>query len=171
MILSLLPIKKLTLSKPSMRLQKILFFVLTIIFWALTLYPYHNYQPLLAVGDHGWHFYCFQQTLEGKMPYKDFYWDYGPIMPYYYALCYKIFGINMASILWGRIILLLFSTGMFYLILAEIVAPFVAFVGACWFLNFSQDFMYTYNHTGGRVLTLGHFIVCSFICAIFKSNI
>ena len=41
----------------------------------------------------------------GKLPYKDFWWVYGPLMPYYYGLFYKIFGMHITSVLLGRAVL------------------------------------------------------------------
>ena len=64
-------------------------------------FPYFNFHIHLAQGDHGNNFYVARRVLQGAIPYRDFWWVYGPLMPYYYALFYKIFGINMHSLLLG----------------------------------------------------------------------
>ena len=71
------------------RFQKYVFFLLTLIGGILIYFPAHNYQPLLAQGDHGRDLYAFDQTIHGAKPYRDYWWVYGPLMPYYYALFFK----------------------------------------------------------------------------------
>ena len=67
-------------------------FFLTLLTAGVILYPTINYQPWLASGDHGRDLYCFKATLDGAVPYRDYWWVYGPIMPYYYAVFLKFFG-------------------------------------------------------------------------------
>ncbi len=67
----------------------------------LILWPYHNFQEYLAQGDHGRDLYAGQAVLRGETPYKDFWWVYGPFMPYYYAVFLKLFGPAISSILLG----------------------------------------------------------------------
>jgi hypothetical protein len=43
-------------------------------------------QPFIATGDHGRDLYAAAAILQGEVPYRDFWWVYGPLMPYYYAL-------------------------------------------------------------------------------------
>ncbi len=134
--------------------NKIIFFILTLICAFFALKASVNVQPSLATGDHGRDFYCFEQILKGYLPYKDFYWVYGPLMPYYYAIFYKFLGVNMLSIRIGYYILILISTALVYLSLSTLTSPLLAFIGAIWYLNFRPDFFYTYNHDGGIVLGL-----------------
>ena len=51
-----------------------------------------DFQSALAQGDHGRDLYAFRKTLEGKLPYKDYWWVYGPLMPFYYGSFINIFG-------------------------------------------------------------------------------
>ena len=67
--------------------------------------PYARLQGPLAQGDHGRDLYAAQAVLRGELPYKDFWWVYGPLMPYYYGLFYKIFGIKISSVLLGKLLL------------------------------------------------------------------
>ncbi len=116
------------------------------------LYPYHNFQISLAQGDNGRDLYCFRQTLEGKIPYRDYWWVYGPLMPYYYSFFYKLFGINIQSILVGKIALQLVCGIFVFLICSSFAARSLATIAALWFWAFSPDFAYTYNHIGGIML-------------------
>ncbi|HOX37775.1 MAG TPA: hypothetical protein PL033_07285 [Candidatus Brocadiia bacterium] len=47
--------------------------------------------------DRGRDLHVALMTLNGRMPYVDFDWPYGPLMPYYYAGCFKAFGVSMRS--------------------------------------------------------------------------
>jgi len=129
-----------------------IFFFLTIIFGIIIFSPYTNFQYYLAQGDHGRELYAFEAVLRGEIPYKDFWWDYGPLMTYYYAIFFKILGIQIPSILFGKILLNI-ACGVFcYLAISEILFPAAAFVASLWLMCFQQDFLYTYNHIGGIAL-------------------
>ena len=112
---------------------------------------FHNaaYQPLLAQGDHGRDLYAFAQTLHGQIPYHDYWWVYGPLMPYYYAMFFKIFGVAIPSVLVGKILLTVISGVFIFFSLSLFIPPLFAFMAAMWFWMFQPDFFFTYNHIGG----------------------
>ena len=132
------------------------YLLLTILLGLIILAPQHNIQVYLAQGDHGRDLYAFQSTLEGKTPYRDYFWEYGPLMPYYYSLFFKFLGIHIPSILIGKIILNLSSGVFIYLILSTLITPLMAVLGACWFWVFWPDFWHTYNHAGGVTMILAN---------------
>ncbi|MDE2009912.1 MAG: hypothetical protein KGJ09_07535 [Candidatus Omnitrophica bacterium] len=117
--------------------------------------PYTNFQEYLSQGDHGRDLYAAQAVFRGELPYKDFWWVYGPLMPYYYGLFFKIFGTKISSMILGKLCLRIAGGILMALGLLEIASPLAAFIGACWFMFFQQDFFYTYNHIGGLVMILG----------------
>ena len=102
------------------RSQKLIFLFLTAAVGLFLLYPYRNYQPLLAQGDHGIGLYVPWAILQGDHLYRDVHWWYGPLMPYYYAFCLKIFGINIQSVLLGKIFLTFLCSLFFYFILITV---------------------------------------------------
>ena len=106
-------------------------------------------QSFLSQGDHGRDLYCFQAILQGQLPYRDFWWVYGPLMPFYYAAFYKVLGFAVSSVLVGQVILKLLAGFFFFLTLSVYIPALWAYAGALWFWAFSQDFFFTYNHTGG----------------------
>ena len=65
--------------------EKTFFLVLAIVAGILILWPLHNFQHYLSQGDHGRDLYCFKKVMEGALPYRDFSWLFGPLMPYYYS--------------------------------------------------------------------------------------
>src|ERR1700733_7106226 len=67
--------------------------------------PYVNYQDYLSQGDHGRDLYAAQAVYRGELPYKDFWWVYGPLTPYYYGLFFKIFGTKISSMILGKLFL------------------------------------------------------------------
>ena len=140
-----------TIIRPIMKpnLIKILLLLIT---GALLLSPYLNFQDILSQGDHGRDLYAFWATANGQMPYQDYWWVYGPLMPYYYALFFKIFGTAVPSVLLGQI-LLETGAGLFiFLSLSLWVSPLMAYAGAIWFWVFRPQFFFTYNHAGGILL-------------------
>jgi len=129
--------------------SKTIFLLLTILISAVFTWPDLNYQDLLSQGDHGRDLYAFDAVTHGKLPYKDFWWVYGPLMPYYYGLFFKIFGVHITSVLLGRALLVVACSAFFYLSAACLVPPGLAFLGAAWFTQSRQEFFFTYNHIGG----------------------
>src|ERR1035437_6145560 len=92
---------------------KTIFLVLTILSAIIFVWPELNFQDQLAQGDHGRDLYAFEAVLHNQSPYKDFWWVYGPLMPYYYGLFYKILGLHITSILIGRAMLLVACASFF----------------------------------------------------------
>ncbi len=135
--------------------QKSLFLLLTIIagLWALA--PLHNFQYYLSTGDHGRDLYAFQETMEGKLPYKDYQWLSGPLMPYYYSMFFRIFGVSIQSTLLGQNTLILITGVLIYLICATFLSPTISFICPIWYWAFRNiEFFHTYNHSGGIVTIL-----------------
>ena len=130
-------------------------FLLSVLAAGILLAPFINNQGPLSQGDHGRDLYAAQAVYRGELPYRDFWWVYGPLMPYYYGLFFKIFGNQITSILIGKLILKISGGILICLGLMEITSELTAFIGACWFLLFQQDFFFTYNHLGGLVMILG----------------
>ncbi len=113
------------------------------------LFHYATFQPALGQGDHGRDLYAFAQTLNGQIPYQDYWWVYGPLMPYYYALFFKMFGIAIPSILVGKIFITILSGTLIFFALSRLIPILFAFMAALWFWSFQPDFYFTYNHIGG----------------------
>ena len=138
-----------------MQHKNLLFLILTVMGGCFFFYFSIDYQPWLSQGDHGRDLYAFQATLRGEAPYRDYWWVYGPLMPYYYSLFFKFLGIQIPSILIGKAILTFSSGIFFFLILASTASLPFAFAGALWFWVFNPDFFFTYNHAGGITALLG----------------
>jgi len=127
----------------------IFFLILTLYAGIISNIPYLDYQPLLSQGDHGRDLYCFKMTAEGSQPFRDYWWQYGPLMPYYYALFFKLFGVSIQSVLLGKAIIRLLCGVVIYFLGITIMSPAMAFIAAFWFYVFMPDFFYTYSHIGG----------------------
>jgi hypothetical protein len=117
--------------------------------------PYVNFQEFLSQGDHGRDLYAAQAVYRGELPYKDFWWVYGPLMPYYYGLFFKFFGVKISSMILGKLALRILGGLLICLGLMEIASTTAAFLCACWFMLFQQDFFFTYNHIGGVAMIMG----------------
>ena len=133
---------------------KTIFLLLTILMSAIFIWPELNFQDLLSQGDHGRDLYAFDAVTHGKLPYKDFWWVYGPLMPYYYGLFFKVFGVHITSVLLGRALLVIGCSAFMYLSAACLMSPGLAFLAATWFTQSRQEFFFTYNHVGGILASL-----------------
>ncbi len=132
-----------------------IFFLLTLFAGIFILYPFLDYQSIMATGDHGRDLYAARWAFEGQVPYRDYWWVYGPAMPYYYALFFKFLGVHVPALLTGKALLTLTSALLVYGILATLSVPgMLSFIGALWFLVFTPEFFITYNHVGGTTLLL-----------------
>jgi len=116
---------------------------------------YVNFQDFLSQGDHGRDLYAAQAVYRGELPYKDFWWVYGPLMPYYYGLFFKIFGVHISSMILGKLLLRILGGILICLGMMEVSSALSAFLCACWFMLFQQDFFFTYNHLGGIAMIAG----------------
>jgi hypothetical protein len=132
---------------------------------AIFVWPELNFQDLLSQGDHGRDLYAFDAVTHGKLPYKDFWWVYGPIMPYYYGLFFKVFGVHITSVLLGRALLVIACSVFFYLSAACLMSPGLAFLASAWFTQGRQEFFFTYNHIGGIAAEL---VICWCILSYIK---
>jgi len=131
-----------------LKYRQIIFLLLTIIAATLIFFPTHNFQAPVAQGDHGRDLYAFWQTSQGATPYQDYLWTYGPLMPYYYGLVFKILGSTIQSALLGELLLKIISITIFYLLLGCLVPCLWAFLGAMWLASFFPHVSHTYNHIG-----------------------
>ncbi len=57
--------------------------------------------------DEGWYLYAAQRVSEGAMPYRDFFFTQGPVMPYVYGLFAKLW--SPLGVLGGRLITVFFG--------------------------------------------------------------
>ena len=89
--------------------------------------PYTNYQDYLAQGDHGRDLYAAQAVYRGELPYKDFWWVYGPLMPYYYGLFFKVFGVQISSMILGELLLRVLGGILICLAMMEVASSTTAF--------------------------------------------
>lgn len=149
--------------------QRARFFFLTVLAGVILLWPRHDFLPFLIQGDIGRDLYAYDRTLNGAIPYRDYYYTYGPLMPYYYAFYLKVFGVHLTSILIGKIILNLFAGVLVYLTLATYIWPIMAFLASSWFWSFGPDFTHTFNHTGNTLTTTLLLFLLSFYCRNQKS--
>ena len=133
------------------------FFFVTFFTVTFILLPSHNFQYYLSQGDHGRDLYAFAATLDGQRPYIDYWWVYGPLMPYFYAFLFYLFGMTIHTIIIGKLILLLIAALFFYLALSKATAPEWGLIGTLFFVLFQPDFFFTYNHIGGLTALLAVF--------------
>src|SRR4051812_20767697 len=124
---------------------KLTFLILTVLFAIVFGIPNLNYIDLLSQGDHGRDLYAADQVFKGMMPYKDFWWVYGPLMPYYYGLFFKAFGAHITSMLLGQMVIAVGCAAFFYLAAVQLMAPAWAFLAAAWFVEVRQEFFFTFN--------------------------
>lgn len=117
-------------------------------------YPQLDYWPLVVQGDLSRDLYVYHRTLLGELPYRDYFYNYGPFMPFYYALFYMFFGVEFPSIIIGFMLLNIISGTMIYLILKKLTTGAMALLGAGWFWLFYDKITFSFNHCGAVPLIL-----------------
>ena len=112
------------------------------LFWVLT----YDWHPALAPGDTGRDLYAFWMTYQGKWPCRDYWWQYGPLVPFYFATWFSALGANLVAVrlALGGIYLALSLAA--YRTIRLLAPPPAAFLGAIAFLHY--DMGYTFNHIG-----------------------
>ena len=133
--------------------SKTLLLILTIIVGIFVFYPQLDYIPHISQGDHGRDLYAFARAYEGDHPYQDYWWVYGPLMPYYYGSFFKALGVNIPSLMVGKLLLIIISGVFIYLSLSLFAKPSISFLATIWYFLTYQDFFFTFNHSGGVALT------------------
>ena len=121
----------------------------------------------LAPGDHGRDYYAFERVYEGDVPYRDFWWVYGPLMLYYYGLFFKFIGVFIPSIILGQHVIMLGCCWLIYAILKQLIPRTHALLAALWFIFNGPHFGFTYNHLGGIFCILLNFF---FLTKYFKTK-
>lgn len=122
--------------------------LLTVVVGAAILAPYVGYQDVLDQSDRGRDLYCFKKTMDGATVYRDYWWIYGPAMPYYYSLFYRAMGVSVRSVLAGQCVLLLLCGVLIFLTAALFVSPGCACLASVVFWVYYPDFPHTYVYTG-----------------------
>lgn len=134
--------------------KSFIYFLIALIISSFLLIPSLDFQPYLSQGDHGRDLYAYFSTQNGGVPYQDYWWVYGPLMPYYYAWSLDTFGTNIYSILVGQLALTILAGLFFFLICSNVTSLPLGCLATIWFFVFHQKFYYTYNHIGGLVCIL-----------------
>lgn len=125
--------------------------LLTLVFYILC--PFADYYPWIAQGDHGNQLLVFWQTLNGVLPYHGTWYTYGPLMPYYYALSFQLFGISLKSILWAELVIKATTVLVFFFSVKTILRSGIwAFLAAAWFFLFASNFNVSFNHSGALLI-------------------
>jgi hypothetical protein len=128
-------------------------------FYALT-FDRSAYGYILR-ADEGLNFSAAVRVSSGMVPQKDFSYSYGPIMPFFYAVGFRIFGISLANMrgLWA--LLYVSSIGMFYLIARQLVPYAAATCCSALLIGQLHTPLYSYNHVG-LVLVLEAAVLSAF---------
>ncbi len=134
--------------------RRSLLFVLALCIGVFILYPRLGWVEWFDPGDRGRDLYAFERTLHGELPYTDYHWFYGPLMPFVYGGFCGVFGCQMSSVILCKLFLTLLAAAFFFLAVSELCAPLTAFVACVWFLVFYPEFFFTYNHIGGIAMIL-----------------
>ncbi|MBF0479303.1 MAG: glycosyltransferase family 39 protein [Candidatus Omnitrophica bacterium] len=146
---------KITFSQFIEKHLNIIFVILTLLTGFFIVLPFANFQAYLAQGDHGRDLYGYWIVYQGGLPYRDFTHLFGPLMPEYYALMFKLFGVKIQSVLLGQNILIVLNGFLVYQICRQFGTNFFAYTFSLMYWGFRDiEFFYTYNHTGGLTAIL-----------------
>ena len=124
---------------------------LLLIFLIIILFIHSFGKFFLNDGDHGRDLISFLMTSKGQMPFIDYKWIYGPLMPFYYAVLFKIFSpdVLVASVGWY----MLFATAiiLFYILASDLFSPLISALITLLFVVYHGFYYHTFNHIGGTL--------------------
>lgn len=106
-------------------------------------------------GDFGRDLYDFWLVSQGKLPYIDFNWIYGPVVPLLYGLIFKLFGVSAfnALVLWY--VNFVVSVVLLFYVIKTFSNRFLAFVASLAFMLYYQGFLImVFNHVTGLIFML-----------------
>ena len=141
--------------RPKTSIKDKLFYLCLFSLGCFLLIHHLYFQHTMSTGDHGNNLYCFLLTAEGSHPYKDYSWYYGPLMPYYYALFYILFGVSIKSVLLGETLLKVVTGLFFFGIMRRFTKPMWSLLATICFWVGYPYFLHTYSHTGAILLSMG----------------
>lgn len=105
-------------------------------------------------GDIGRDLYYYYLVSMGQLPYIDFNWIYGPLMPLIYGLGNKILGVSLNSTLQIWYLILLTSTYFLYFIVKTISNRFFGFIAGSYLICYYGFILHTFNHIGALPVIL-----------------
>lgn len=125
--------------------------------------PYFNrFAPITE----GWFHTYSDAVLDGKVPYRDFYFFITPLYLYFFAVLIKFFGGNFIFFRIYGIFERIFLNAVLYSILTKYFKPFIAafacFVAFILYSNHNADIIYSYYQTATlfallTILSLSHY--------------
>src|ERR1043166_2212861 len=78
------------------------------------------------IVDCGREMYVPWQITTGKMLYRDLFWMYGPLVPYWHALLFKLFGLHLNVLYAVGLSLVAIQTALVFVIGRRILSPSLA---------------------------------------------
>ncbi len=111
--------------------------------------------------DCGREMYVPQQLSRGRLLYRDLWYPYGPLAPYWNALLFRLFGVNLVVLYASGLSVTLTFTCFLYAITRRVTSSLVAFVTILCFQTqafhpglFNFVLPYAYGSTMGSLFTL-----------------
>lgn len=125
----------------------------TVTLLALVLIYIHTFGKIfLNTGDHGRDLMSYLLSSQGYLPYIDYHWIYGPLMPFYYALLFKILGSSILTAITGWYVIFSLTLFVYFSILKKLFNPAVGCIVTILFTGFYGFFFHTFNHVAGTFL-------------------
>lgn len=106
-------------------------------------------------GDFGRDLYNFWLVSQGKLPYIDFNWIYGPLVPLLYGMVFKVFGVSAfnAIVLWYLNFVV--SVFLLFYVVKSFANSFMAFIASLVFILYYEGFLIpVFNHVTGLIFIL-----------------
>lgn len=130
-----------------------------VFFLILTLYICNFFYPdstvnSISEGDIGRDLYNYYLVSKGYLPYIDFNYIYGPLMPLFYGFAFKIFGVSYLTAMsfWFLFNIVAFIA-MFYLV-KYFSNYLTAFIAGLFFVAYHGFSIQTFNHIGGIIFII-----------------
>ncbi len=124
----------------------LLLVTVSVAFYAVTI-DRSSYLYILR-ADEGYGFSAAVRTASGQIPQKDFSYAYGPIMPFVYAVSFKLLGVSLYAMRATWALLYTVSVVLFYGIARQILPALPSATAAICLVGQLHPPLYSYNHVG-----------------------
>lgn len=104
---------------------------------------------VLNEGDFGRDLYSFYLVSKGQLPYIDFNWVYGPLIPLLYGTFFKVFGVSILNAVNLWYVIFITCIYLIFFIVKELTNSFLAFIAAIALLLYHSLVFMTFNHVIG----------------------
>jgi hypothetical protein len=143
-------------TEPKNILNSPLWVILLTIILAYTFNIYFHRLPLdsISEGDFGRDLYNFYLVSKGQLPYIDFNWIYGPLIPVIYGIVFKIAGVSVLNAVSFWYLMFFICVYIIFYLVSKFSNGLFGSIAGILFVVYYAFIIQTFNHLAGTFFIL-----------------